>query len=120
MLANTLTITSHQIPQDPAARRTTIVCAAMATFEELNALSSKQLHDRAVELAKTNHDVKFYWDMAKVLPAAEVAIGNEDQGSADIFKIGSLIKDFFEAEEGDDHVEALRPFYLGYLEEHEA
>ena len=88
----------------------------MTTFEELNALSSKELHDRATEQAKKNRDLKFFWEMAKVLPAAEAAIGNEDQSTADIFKIGSLIRDFFEAEDGDDHVEALRPFFIEYLQ----
>jgi hypothetical protein len=92
----------------------------MATFEELNALSSKELHDRATKRAQHHVDLKFYWDLLKVLPAAEVAIGNEDQGSADIFKIGSLLKDFVEAEDGSDHLEALRPFYIEYLEKHDA
>jgi hypothetical protein len=112
MLAKTLTTR--------ATNSAAIVCAAMATFEELNALSSKELHDRATARAKKHVDVQFYWDLAKVLPAAEAAIGNEDQASADIFKIGSLFRDFFEAEEGDDHVEALRPFYIEYLEKHDA
>ncbi|MGK2877348.1 MAG: hypothetical protein ACSLFF_02040 [Solirubrobacterales bacterium] len=92
----------------------------MATFEELNALSSKELHDRATLRAKKHVDVQFYWDLLKVLPAAEAAVGNEDQASADIFKIGSLLRDFFEAEEGDDHIEALRPFFIEYLEKHDA
>ncbi len=90
----------------------------MATFEELNALSSKELHDRATERAKKHVDLSFYWDLLKVLPAAEAAIGNEDQSTADIFKIGSLLRDFFEAEEGDDHLEALRPFFIDYLTKH--
>ncbi len=92
----------------------------MATFEELNALSSQELHDRATKRAQKHLDVKFYWDLLKVLPAAEAAYGNEDQSTADIFKIGSLLHDFIEAEDGDDHVEALRPFYLDYLQKHES
>lgn len=90
----------------------------MPTFEELNALSSKELHDRATERAKKHVDLGFYWDLLKVLPAAEAAVGNEDQSTADIFKIGSLLRDFFEAEEGSDHLEALRPFFLEYLGKH--
>jgi hypothetical protein len=90
----------------------------MATFDELNALSSAELHERATSRAKKHLDLQFYWDLMKVLPAAEAAIGNEDQSSADIFKIGSLLRDFFEAEEGDDHIEALRPFFIEYLEKH--
>jgi hypothetical protein len=92
----------------------------MTTFEELNALSSKELHDRATSRAKKHFDIGFFWEIAKILPAAESAIGNEDQASADIFKIGSLFRDFFEAEDGDDHLEALRPFFIEYLEEHNA
>lgn len=88
----------------------------MATFEELNALSSQELHDRATKHAQKHLDLKFYWELMKVLPAAEAAIGNEDQSTADIFKVGSLIRDFFEAEDGDDHVEALRPFFIDYLQ----
>lgn len=90
----------------------------MATFEELNALGSKELHDRATARARKHVDLSFYWDLMKVLPAAEAAIGNEDQSTADIFKIGSLLRDFFEAEDGDDHLEALRPFFIDYLEKH--
>lgn len=90
----------------------------MATFEELNALSSKELHDRATERAKKHLDLGFYWDLLKVLPAAEAAVGNTDQSTADIFKIGSLLRDFFEAEDGDDHLDALRPFFIEYLQQH--
>ena len=111
MLAKTLTLA--------LALLATIVPRAMTTFEELNALSSKELHDRANARAKKHVDIQFYWDLAKVLPAAESAIGNQEQASADIFKIGSLFRDFFEAEEGDDHVEALRPFYIEYLGKHD-
>jgi hypothetical protein len=92
----------------------------MATFEELNALGTKELHDRATERARKHLDLGFYWDLMKVLPAAEAAIGNEDQSTADIFHIGSLLRDFFEAEEGSDHLEALRPFFIEYLQAHDA
>lgn len=91
----------------------------MATFEELNALSSKELHELATSRAKKHVDLGFYWDLLKVLPAAEAAVGNEEQSTADIFKIGSLLRDFFEAEDGDDHLEALRPFFIDYLEKHQ-
>jgi hypothetical protein len=92
----------------------------MPTFEELNALSSKELHDKATSRAKKHVDLEFYWGLMKFLPAAEVAAGNPDQGSADIFKIGSLIHDFVEAEDGSDHLEALRPYYIDYLEKHDS
>lgn len=96
-----------------------IVSQPMATFEELDALSSQELHARAAERARKHLDVSYYWELMKVLPAAEAAIGNEDQSTADIFKIGSLMRDFFEAEGGDDHIDALRPFFIDYLLKHQ-
>lgn len=116
MLAKTLTLDRCT----PWAGGGAIVSRAMATFEELNALSSQELHDRATKRAQKHLDVKFYWDLLKVLPAAEAAYGNEDQSTADIFKIGSLLRDFIEAEDGDDHLESLRPFYIDYLQKHDA
>jgi hypothetical protein len=91
----------------------------MATIEELEALSSKELHDRAHKRARRHVDVDFYWDLMKYMPAAEVAAGNPDQSTADIFHIGSLIRDFIEEQEGSDHLDALRPFYIEYLVEHD-
>lgn len=91
----------------------------MTSFEELDALSSQELHDRAVKRAERHVDVKFFYDLLKVLPAAEVAAGNEDQSAADIFKIGSLVQELFDADEGE-LADSLRPFYIDYLLEHDA
>jgi hypothetical protein len=40
----------------------------MTTFEELDAMSSQELHDRAMEHAEKQLDVRFFWD-GKLLDA---------------------------------------------------
>jgi hypothetical protein len=91
----------------------------MATFEELNALPARELHDRAVKYAEHHADIKFFFDLLETLPAAEVATGNVDQATADIFKVGSLVHDLFHADDGQ-LAETLRPFYIDYLLKHDA
>lgn len=90
----------------------------MTTFEELDALSSGELHDRAVKRAEKHVDIRFFFDLLEALPAAEVAAGNLDQSTADIFKVGSLVRDIFRSDEGP-LADSLRPFYIEYLLEHE-
>ena len=41
----------------------------MATREELEKLSSKELHDRAVRLAEHRLDLAFLWRLVKAIPA---------------------------------------------------
>ena len=45
----------------------------MSRRDELEALSSKELHDRAVARAKKHLDVKFLWNLMRMVPAAEAA-----------------------------------------------
>lgn len=89
----------------------------MTTFEELNTLSSEELHDRAIARATKRVDLKFFWNLLAEIPAAEAAAGNMDQSTADIFKVGSLVREIFEADEGE-LAEGLRPFYIDYLVSH--
>lgn len=110
MLAETLTIMYHW---------NGYLLQPMATFEELDALSSAELHELAVTRARKHVDLAYYWDLLKALPAAEAAIGNVDQSTADIFKVGSLMRDFFETDAGTDHLEALRPYFIDYLLRHD-
>lgn len=89
----------------------------MAAPEDLNALSSKELHDRAVKLAVRRGDVKYLWQLLTRIPAAEAAAGNVGESEADIKYVLPLIDDYLHA--GDGAVaEQLRPFYLEYLAEH--
>ncbi len=90
----------------------------MTAREELEKLSSKELHDRAMALAKRRLDVGFLWEVLKAIPAADAAAGHLDRADIDVVRPVALLNDLFDADEGD-LAEALRPLYLDYLEEHE-
>jgi hypothetical protein len=89
----------------------------VTTREELEQLSTKVLHDRAVERAKRHLDVGFLWELVKALPVAEEVVGDDERSKVDIARPLALINDFFDAGEGELG-EALRPMYVDYLEEH--
>ena len=89
----------------------------MPTREELERLSTKELHDRALQLARDRADAGFLWELLKALPVAEAAIGDQDRSKIDILRPLALINDFFDADEGELG-EALRPLYVDYLDGH--
>jgi hypothetical protein len=92
----------------------------VATREDLDRLSSKELHDRAVRLAERRLDVPFLWKLLKAIPVAEAAAGNVREAEADV-AVGDLvplIHDFIHSDEGE-LADALRPIYIEYLETHE-
>jgi hypothetical protein len=87
---------------------------------ELEKLTTRELHDRAVHLAERRFDLAFLWRLVKAIPVAEAAAGRMDKSEADI-AVGDLIpllSDWDHAGEGE-LVEALRPMYIEYLGEHE-
>jgi hypothetical protein len=90
----------------------------MLTREELEALSSKELHDRAVAMAKHRLDVGFYWRLIKAIPVAEVASGDLDESEADVINPLDQLNDLTEAGQGE-LADALRPLYIDYIEEHQ-
>lgn len=89
----------------------------MTTRTELDAMSSKELHDRALSRAERHLDLAFFYDLLATLPAAEAATGQVDRGSADIFKLRALVHDLAAADDGP-LADALRPLYITYLVEH--
>ena len=86
----------------------------MADAAELEKLSSKELHDRAVKYAVRHGDVRFLWRLLEQIPAAEAAVGNLDESAADIKYVLPMLDDYMHAGEGDI-AEILRPVYLEYL-----
>jgi hypothetical protein len=91
----------------------------MPSREELEALSTKQLHDRAIDVAKHRTDVAFLWRLVKALPVAEEVTGDDDRAKTDILRPIALINDFlYDSGEGALG-EALRPMYVDYLLEKE-
>ncbi|MCO5993385.1 hypothetical protein [Actinoallomurus rhizosphaericola] len=82
--------------------------------EELETLSSKELHDRAIERAVRHLDIGFLWRLLKAIPAAEAAAGHQDQAEADVSHLSSILNEFAHAGDGDV-ADALRPLYIEYL-----
>lgn len=91
----------------------------MTTRDELDALSSRELHDLAVRRALHHADVEFLWELLRALPAAEAVEGHPTHAGEDISKVSALIADAIDSGKGD-LAEALRPLYLDYLVKHGA
>lgn len=89
----------------------------MATREELDALSSEELHHRALRHAAKHLDFKFVWELFEAVPAAEAATGDLGTSEADIMTATGRFNDLAEAGKGEV-ADALRPVYIDYLEKH--
>jgi hypothetical protein len=89
----------------------------VTTRDELDALSSRELHDLAVRRALRHVDVEFLWDLVRAIPAAEASEGNSIEAGRDITKVTSLIADAIDSGKGEV-AEALRPLYIDYLAKH--
>jgi hypothetical protein len=87
------------------------------TRDELDALSSRELHDLAVRRALHHVDVEFLWQLLRAIPAAEASEGNATEAGRDIAHLSVLIDDAIDSGDGDV-AEALRPLYLDYLVKH--
>lgn len=91
----------------------------MRTSEELERLSTKELHDLAIETARRRKDVAFLWRLVKALPVAEEVAGDDERAKTDILRPIALINDLlFDSDEGALG-EALRPMYVEYLSTHD-
>jgi hypothetical protein len=85
--------------------------------EDLDKLSTHELHDRAIRRAEKHLDVKFFWSLLQMIPAAETVGGAEREADFDIQSSKGLIKDALHS--GDGRLgEALRPLFLDYLRQH--
>ena len=91
----------------------------MTTRAELEALPTKDLHDRAITLAKRSLDVGFVWDLLKALPVAEEVAGDDQRSKTDIFRPLALLNDLLYDSDSGQVGEALRPMYVEYLVEKE-
>jgi hypothetical protein len=89
----------------------------MADDDPLERLSSAELHDLAVDHAKHHLNVKFFWNLMKVLPAAEAGAGAVGDADYDIQTMRGHIDDVTESGRGEV-AELLRPIYLEYLHDH--
>jgi hypothetical protein len=85
---------------------------------DLDALSSRELHDMAIGRALRHGDVRFLWDLLRALPAAAEIEGDPEEASRDLVKVSALISDALDSGRGAE-AEALRPLYLDYLRKHQ-
>jgi hypothetical protein len=84
---------------------------------ELENLTTKELHDRAMSVARHHMDMRFLWRLVEELPAARVASGDVNAAQADIRSMTALLSDIMHSDEGELG-DALRPLYIDYLEKH--
>lgn len=87
------------------------------TEDELDTLSTQELHDRAVRRAERHLDVKFFWSLLQLVPAAEAASGDVGEADYDIQFSKGLISDALHSGEGKLG-EAMRPVFIDYLRKH--
>jgi hypothetical protein len=85
--------------------------------DTLDELSTHELHDRAIRRAERHLDVRFFWSLLKLIPAAQTAGGDEGEADYDIQSSKGLISDALHS--GDGQLgEALRPVFIDYLRKH--
>ena len=89
----------------------------MSTSDDLDQLSSTELHDRAVKTAERHGDVKFLWRLLEAAPAAEAAAGRTDEAEYDVGHWTSQVIDAFRGN-NEAVQDQLRPMYLEYLRTH--
>ena len=99
------------------ARAKRIVSCPMTEPDALERLTSEDLHDRAVAYAKRHLDVRFFWELIRLLPAAEAAAGDLDEAETDVLRLSAHVDDVRDAGEGRV-ADMMRPFYLEYLRDH--
>jgi len=90
---------------------------AEAHSDGLDQLPTRELHDRALRRAERHLDVKFFWSLLELIPAAEAASGDTGEADFDIQSSKGLISDALHSGEGELG-EALRPLFLDYLRAH--
>jgi hypothetical protein len=85
--------------------------------DSLEQLSTQELHDRAIHRAERHVDIKFFWSLLKVIPAAQAIGGNEGEADYDIQFSKGLISDALHSGDGELG-DALRPVFIDYLRKH--
>jgi hypothetical protein len=84
---------------------------------DLESLSTQELHDRAVHRAERHLDVRFFWSLLQMIPAAKSASGDLGEADYDIQSSKGLIYDAVHSREGR-FGDALRPLFIDYLRKH--
>ncbi len=89
----------------------------MSDDDGLDQVDSSTLHDLAVAHAKRHLDVRFFWNLIAVLPAAEASAGKLGEAEDDVDHLSAHVNDLTDAGRGPT-ADVLRPFYIDYLRRH--
>ncbi|MDQ3964163.1 MAG: hypothetical protein M3277_09690 [Actinomycetota bacterium] len=90
----------------------------MVSIEELERLSTKELHERAFSLARNHLDAGFFWKLLEAVPAAEAAAGHLDEAQVDVLSLARRVQDLVNPDTTEE-ADAFRPIYIEYLLERE-
>lgn len=90
----------------------------MAQQQDLDALDTEELRERALELARRKWDLRFFWKLLGLIPAAEAMAGNQEASKASVAQLSGFVYEALSAENDPGVQEALRPVYIEYLKEH--
>ena len=88
----------------------------MITREDLETMTSRDLHDRAIGTAKAEGDLDWLWHLLRSLPGAEGEVGDLEDSGMDMLSTVSAINGYTRADR--DLPGTLRPQYVDYLLEH--
>jgi hypothetical protein len=86
------------------------------TREDLETMTSGDLHDRAIGTARADGDLDWLWHLLRSIPAAEGEVGDLEDSGMDIASTVSAINGYARADR--DLPATLRPQYVDYLLEH--
>jgi hypothetical protein len=87
------------------------------TDDDLDKLSTHELHDRAIHRAERHLDLKFFWSLLQLIPAAQTASGDKGEADYDMQSSKGLISDALHSGDGELG-EAMRPVFIDYLRKH--
>jgi hypothetical protein len=89
----------------------------MITSDDLETLTSRQLHERAIDLAKAGGDLDWLWHLLGSIPSAEGQLGELDDSGLDVASVISAINARIRTDPSAQEI--LRPEYVAYLLEHQ-
>jgi hypothetical protein len=85
----------------------------VTTFDELDALPTRELHDRAVKRAEHRLDVKFFWRLIQEGTAADAAEGSLERSEEETAHWSRQVLEVLRHD--DAALEVRRPIYIDYL-----
>jgi hypothetical protein len=86
------------------------------TRDDLETMTSGNLHDRAIGIAKAERDLDWLWHLLRSIPAAEGEVGDLEDSGMDMANTVSAINGYTRVDR--DLPDTLRSEYVDYLVEH--